>query len=422
MVYNKACILLLLMFCGNVAFAGLADERFMARLRERQLYRLACQYCRGRLAEETLPDARRTDLTIELARSLAEWAVASPPAEREARWKEALEVLHGDLQNRPANPRAMLLRLQAAHVHLARGELVREEARLAVDQRPLLAEARAELRTVVRLLRRLDEEIGAAIRKRDANGRFSADQLASLEKNVRYETARALRNQGECFAAESADRANSAAQAGELLDPLTRLDARDPLCWKSRIDQVACLMLAGDYGATIDRLDALDTLEPPPLVALRLRALRMETALAGDQLSRAVALLSLGRQAESTVSPRLDYAWLKTCLTAWRAAVKADKQEAAKGWQAKANKMVRLMGQTHGPYWARRAEMLAGNFYRAATGNQTLDTLVYAAESSYRSGRPDDALTAYDRAVAAAQAESNPPATDSAQRAFDLVR
>ena len=274
------------------------------------------------------------------------------------------------------------------------------------------------------LLRELNEEVAEAIRhsaENVDNGGLSATELASLEKNIRYETARALRNQSECFAADSADRANSAAQAIKLLDPLARLDPRDPLCWKSRIDRVACKMLSGDYKTAVAALDALDAEQPPPSAALRLRALRMEAALAADQLSQAVALLSLGRQIDTNVSPQLDHAWLKTCLIAWQAAVKAGKQEAADQWQAKANKMVRLIAQSHGPYWARRAEMLAGNYYRTAGGNRALETLVYAAESAYRSGQIDEALAAYDRAVAAALSQSSTPGAEDKQRAFDLA-
>ena len=417
-------LLVLLLFCGNAAFGGSADERFAAGLRERQLYRLACEYCRRRLAQDTLPDARRTELVIELARSLAEWAVASPPRQRDPRWQEALAVLHNDLHNRPANPRAMLLRLQEAHVHLARGELAREEAQFAVDGRSLLDEARVELRAAVRLLRELNEEAGGEMRRSVTGGSsesLSADELASLRKTVQYETARALRNQGECFAAQSADRANSAAQAIELLEPLARLDNRNPLCWKSRVDRIACMILAGDYKTAVAALDALDAEQPPPLASLRLRALRMEAVLADGQLPEAVALLSLGRQIDTIVSPQLDYIWLKTCLTAWQAAVKADKQEAAGQWQAKANKMARLIAQSHGPYWARRAEMLAGNYYRTGGGDRTLETLVYAAESAFRSGQIDEALTAYDRAAAAALSQSDPPGAEDKQRAFDLA-
>ncbi|MBN2292735.1 MAG: bacterial transcriptional activator domain-containing protein [Pirellulales bacterium] len=420
-------LLVLLIVCEATALAQSADGPFLAGLRERGLHRLASEYCRGRLAEDSLPDARRTELVIELARSLAEWAVASPPSERGPRWGESLDILREDLKIRPENRRAMLLKLQEAMVHLSRGELAREETRLSVEQKLLLEEARTELRAAVRLLSSLNEEVAEKIRSAGTDGPkhedegLSPDELASIEKTVRYETARALRNQGECFAAESADRANSATRAIELLDPLTRLDPRDPLCWKSRIDRVACLILAGNYTDAVAGLDALDSQKPPADVALRLRALRMEAALVQGQLSRAVGILSLGRQIEAVVSPRLDYAWLWTCLEAWRAAGQAGEQKAANEWQTKANKMVRLMEKLHGPYWARRAQMLAGKFYGAAGGNQALQTLIYAAESAYRSGQLDDALTAYDRAVTTARAASKAPGDDDSRRAFDLA-
>ncbi len=76
--------LLLLASASLAAAAGdeSTDQRFLAGLRQRGLYRLAETYCSTRLDPDWTPklsDRRRADLVIELSRCLAERAVNSPP-------------------------------------------------------------------------------------------------------------------------------------------------------------------------------------------------------------------------------------------------------------------------------------------------------------------------------------------------------
>jgi len=402
---------------------GSTDQRFLAGLRRRGLFELAGRYCRDRLDRADLPRRRRAELVIELSRTLAEQAVNSAPEERPPLWEQARQVTDQFVRQYPGDPRLLLVRFQDALGVLARGELARQEAQLVADNRQLTETARTHLRAAIQELRKLADDVSEQLRERSRPGgpktvrdqpdQLAAYELASLEKNLQYQLARALRNQGECYGSDSPDRANSLNQAVEILDPLSKLDSIDPLAWKSRIDQVICYRLLADYPTARQKLEALLQQKPPPAIALRARAEKIRLALATGQLPEAIAILSSGRQIDGITSADLDYAWLETYLAAWRAASADDAQQATQ-WQTKATEMVRLIERRHGLYWTRRAEMLLAGYVRGSPDRGDLAMLIRAAESSFRSGRPDDALAAYDRARGLAEKNGE------ADRAFQL--
>jgi len=141
---------------------------------------------------------------------------------------------------------------------------------------------------------------------------------------------------------------------------------------------------------------------------------RVQLALAADNLPDALAIVAQGRNIKEQSSPQLDYAFLETYLAAWRLASRQGGGDQAKHWQSKAGGQVRLMDELYGPYWTRRAEMLLARYVRAAPGDGDLAMLVRAAESSFRSGRPDESIEAYRRAARSALEQGN------TARAFEL--
>ncbi len=408
------------------AFAadGSSDHRFVDGLRDRKLFELAVTYCLDRLGDPQLGDTGRAELTIELSLTLAEQAVNSAPDQREPLWQRASQVVEQFVQQAPESPRLPLVRFQGALALMARGELSRQEAEVLRDNVALLTQARDCLRMAIRQLGKLHQEVERLLREANTSVRtrvqqsgrdqLTAAELLNLQTNVQYQLARALRNQGQCYPAESPDRANSLTQAVRLLDPLAKLDPTHPVAWESRLDEIVCYRLLADKTTAERKLDALMADQPPPAIQLRGRAERLRLALAADQLPQALGLLTEGRQLDNLTSADLDYAWLEVFLEAWRVTEKAKDQQAATEWRTKAMKMLRLIEQQHGPYWTRRAEMLLAGRVEAAADGGDLAMQIHAAESAYRSGRPDDAVAAYDRAQAIASQQENP------DRAFEL--
>ncbi len=379
-----------------------ADERFLAGLRARGLYELAEAHCREQLARDDLDERSRAELTIELVRALTERAAGTPAIRREALWQQAQEAVDQFVRTQPANPRLVLVRLQGAIVELVRGELARQEAWLVAQNEALLEEARAHLRQAIRLLQSLDEQVRRQRREQNlagppAPGRLSADQLQATSNHIHYQLARAFRNQAQCYAPDSADSANALTQAVQLLEPLAGLSTEEPLSWKARLDLVICHRLLGDRATAARLLADLSANEPPAEVELRARAERIELALP-DHLPQALAALSDGREIAGRSSPELDYAHLSVCLAAWQAAMRDGRPEEAARWQTEAERLVELIETEHGSYWQRRAEMLLAGMVRRAPAESNLSMLIRAAEAAYRSGRPEEALAAYDRA------------------------
>ncbi|HVU89209.1 MAG TPA: hypothetical protein VHD36_17925 [Pirellulales bacterium] len=398
-----AVALFLAIHCA-LARADSSDERFLDGLRQRQLFSLAEKFCRDRLARDELPEDRRALFAIELSRTLVEEALQSPPEKRDELWKQSLATVDDFARRYPQSPRLVQIRVQRALVQLAWGELLAQELDTGGARDARLTAARDHLRQAIEELEKGIEKIAELQRRlqpsrKPAPGELSTSELRSLERNSQYQLARALRRQGESYPLESADRANSLTQAGELLRVLAQGDVEDPLTWPSRLDATTCYRLLGHLEAATRRLDQLDEESPPPRAQLRARAERMRVALAEKHVSEALALVEKGRVVEDFISADLDLATLEVYLAAWRAAVDAGEKSQASAWQEKAAAVVRDIERDHGPYWRRRGESLFAEQIAANPGTTDVGVLAKAAEGFYRAGQPDEALAAFDRAV-----------------------
>ncbi len=407
-----------------------SEGRFIAGLRQRQLFFLADQYCQQRLTKPDLPQARRAELVAQLSQTLAQWALASPPAQREPLWQRAWQCADTFVREHPQDPSVPVVWFQGIESLLARGELARQESQLVADGRALLEEARTWLRESIRQLQALGQHLEQLLRRRgplptaestarDAGPSLTAvsnaSQLLMLQRNVLYELARAYRNQGEAYPADSPDRAHSLTQAVQVLEPLAAVQTDDAVAGKSRLDLVVCQRLLGDLPAARRRLEAFQQQRPAPPLELRARAEELRLALAARDAAAATAALDKGRQSQGQTAPELDYAWLDAFLTFWRSAHEKHDQANAQRWKDKALQQAELIADQHGLYWARRAQMLLASFVQAAPDTQDLGLLTQAAENAFRSGQLDDALAAYDRVRALAQTQGD------RQRAFDAA-
>lgn len=395
------------------------DEEFLNGLRQRRLYRLAAIYCRDEMARPGVTAARRGELALELSRTLAAQAVETPPAESGPLWQQALDVCDQHTATFPAgDPRGLLCRVQHALVLLGRGELLRRQSELVTDNGVLLDESRAQLRAAVAKLGPLTAEVlelqRPGVAAKLPTGSPTTAELFALEVNLNYQWARALRNQGHSYPPKSGERVDVLQQALERLKTLAQRPVTEPLGWTSRLDEISCYRLLGNFARAREQLDALAKLEPPPDVALEARAERIHLALDAGQLTEALAILRQGRAIGGQVSPELDYACLQALLASWKEAAGRQDPQAA-SIQERASELVRLIGQVHGAYWYRRAQTLEASYVvGGSTASSDVDALVRAAENFYRNSQFADATRTYDTARKQALAKNQ------AQRAFDL--
>ena len=391
------------------------DERFVTGLRDRQLYALAASYCQRRLQSADLSEQARAELVVQLSQTYVQHALDAKASDATGLWQQAAEETLQYAQQFPDSRWGLVVQTQAALVLLARGELLRQQAEVSADAGATLNEARGYLRTCIRALRTVEEELSQALRDQSLppEGAPSRVQLLALQKNLRYELARAYLSQGQCYDAESADRDNALRQAIELLDSLARLSTVDPLAFKARLDEAICLRLMKDYAGALRKLDALASENPPPAIAQQAQAQRLRVLLASGQLAEARALVEkVGKPPGA--HPQWDFALLEYGLAMWSHAHQAGNSNEASQWERLSAEQVKQIEAAHPPYWARRAEALLASRIHIGGGSSDMDLQVRAAQGFYRSGQWSDAIAAYEKAAAMARDQGQQ------QAAFDL--
>lgn len=392
------------------------DERFLAGLCERRLFRLAELHCQNRLATSDLSTADRAALVTELIRTLAAHAVNSRPEERAELWQQAHAAAAEYRREHAADSRLVLVRVQAALADLARGELARQEAEI-VAVASAAAERRTEAQTAVRqAIRSLDQIDGELVkdipqreRTKPRGDELTADELRSVRHNVQYQLARAFRNQALTYPPGSADRVAGLTQAVERLDEsLTQIDESNSLHAPIRVERAICRRYLGDPAAARQELAAIESSNAPAAIRLQARAEIARCWLDARQSQSALQAIERGgRTLDGRASSDLDLAILETQIALWKAAVAANDGEQTKSWRDKAVATTKFIEQQHGGFWGRRGDLLL----IAAAGRSELagdaEILTRAADDLFRKGELADAAAAYERAAAAAGSDAD---------------
>ncbi|HEX5444859.1 MAG TPA: hypothetical protein VFW87_13565, partial [Pirellulales bacterium] len=314
------------------------EEAFLAGLRLRRLFALAASECRMRLADTALEEPQRIALAVEQSRIFVEQALEQLPDQRQPLWQQALDaVSQNKLAVKPKGSRRLLFDVQVGLVHLARGELVRQEAEIVGSPDDKIEAARKDLRAAITALEQVVEQAARALRrasqsKRTEPGDLDSSELLALQRNVGFQLARALRNQGQSYPPQSPDRTNSLRQAAEKFAAIGGGDSPDETSWRSRLDEINCLRLLEDFPSAAARLTELASLDPPPTIAASARSEQIRLALSmrrlPDALRAADAALASAEQ-----TPDLAYACLEAYASAWSAAADSRDEQKSSLWQ-----------------------------------------------------------------------------------------
>jgi tetratricopeptide (TPR) repeat protein len=385
-----------------------SEARFLAGLRERQLFELADRYCKQQLAEAYLVRGRRAELTIELARTALEAALYARPPQRDERFTEAAAVLDGAKFERADDPWRLPVAVQRGVVELVQGELLREETQLLNAPEAGLTAARDRLRSAVGQLRKAREAVDEQLRIVNKLGATvkpdepSAAELAALKRHVDYQLARAYRNQGESYPPKSPDRAAALDQAVAALEAIARSEATDGLTWQARLDEVACRRALGDLDGADRMLDLIDKETPPAEISDRTRAQRIRIRLEAQAIEEAEKFVR-PEDAESTsnVDPEARLAVVEWLFAAAETAAKQGRQQVAQERQRQGLALAKLIAERYPPAWGRRAELATASSVASQPTNDAAP-LLKAAESMYHQGNVERALELYDQAAARA--------------------
>ncbi len=397
-----------LAFSGPVLDAAEAESnaRYLEELRRRGNTLEVEAICRRELARTDLKEDARASLTVVLMQTLADRAITEPPDLRAALFSEAEEAGRAFLESRSEHPKSVLIRLQAAINGALGGQVARLEAEAAGGARRSFESARDALRAAVRRFEDVHGDVEVLLRRRPPSSDFSRDELVNLEKSVRHKWAEALTELATCFPVESPDRVDLLGRASALLAPLSGGDERHPLTWQARIDRIRCERLLGHHDDATQALAALAAANPPEETALLAAAEAMRLALSTGRLDEAVALFERMPTLDAAHPKTLALAALDVSLEAKRHAMEAGDPAAARTWGGRVESLLREIARLYGPYWGRRAEMQAARYAGKVESNDTA-MLMRAGALAVEEDRPDEAVSFYDRARAAAVAEGN---------------
>jgi len=161
------------------------------------------------------------------------------------------------------------------------------------------------------------------------------------------------------------------------------------------VELVACQRELGRLAAAERALDAWSQAGPPPDVAARLDAQRVRLLVADGRTADAAEFAQRAQQAAGDAVADLALARLEATLGDWRRARESNRTLNARPLIDQLD----AIRSRHGPYWARRAQLLVGGALAAGGGAGDAASLVLAAEHLYLSGDVRTALANYDRAV-----------------------
>jgi tetratricopeptide (TPR) repeat protein len=398
------------------ARAASYDERYLEGLRRRRLYELAEKYCDDRLADPALDVTRRSELTIELIRTLSEHALEAGGDVAAGLWKRATSSAAEYATQHPNDPRLLLVRLQGALAHAAEGESRRLALGDEIDPQATTAVRDTHRRAITefeQLERQASDSLRKASRPAMTDSSLSTAELQSLQVNLQFQLAKVLISQAQSYPVGSADRINALSRAGESLQRIARQKSRTALVWSAALEELARLRLLGEYSTAESQLAELAGAQPPAAIASRLQAERIRLALARQRLDDALA--EAGAAAQAKQGPDVDLARLEAQLAAWRRATSQHLDDEAAEWQRRATEQAAAIGRNYGGQWMRQAEGLVAATLQGSGFRQSANTLTLTAAGFYRSGQLDKAIATFDQAARAARDERQ------ADRAFEAA-
>ncbi len=394
------------------ATAATADERFVNGLVARQLFTLAELACQDRLADTELTGRQEVAWTVRLIRIMSQHAAHSLPAQQAAHWQAAHQRAERFLAEQTEHPRRVLVALQDALTYLAQGELARLEAGIAADPTAALDRARNTLRTAARQLETIDRQLTEQMATSDGNGTnadsLTADELFSLQNNVRFQLARAFRNQGLCYADGSTDRVAALSRAiKQLNSTLTQLREDNPLTWQVYLDLATCYRLLEDFAQAQHALKSPLAESAPNAIRIKATAEQSRIMIAADRAQQALDELSHLRASLTAPSPDLDFARLEAMLALWKTASESKDEAVASQWQKKVATAVAQIERAHGTYWGRRAKLAQLAVAESGMASGDIEILRLSADELYHKKQYDQAITTYEKAAELARADGN---------------
>lgn len=396
------------------------DARLIAGLNERRLFDLAEQHCRKLM---TMPNRSPTQIatdSIELIKTRTAKALLANGAERESAWKSIDEVAAEFLKQNPNHPRQILVSIQSALAHLARGQQLRQEIVAEMATEADRAIALEELRLAnsqlndIQLL--IQKQIPLQRNRTLSEHELTGEELQKLNNQIRLQLANANLNRALLFSAN--DRLNRIDMLNSVSERLKEIQREtqphQPIWWEANASQIECFRLLNKFPDAIALTKLVTELGAEQTNLARAKWLEQQLLLALDMSDEKASIKNL-QEAETVTDrgPQLDLARLATAIGFSLRDLEPGKDE----WLNRSAQLARGIEAQHGSYWGRRAKLvlIEGGGKNSVgqnpnnggesppTSSAEVDLLIGLAEQAERQGRLDDAMKAYDRAATAAK-------------------
>ncbi len=394
---------------GVMASVAVADDDltvYFDGLRARGLFTVAESYALGRLADSKLEPARRTDLVVELSKTLVAHAVLLGPPRDAELWQQARQVLT-DAQARTDLVRTELIDAQAGLIEAAQAAIMRQDAELAPFDESLRTNSRTACTSAVTQLQPVIAQLDEQLRQgRVRSGQLSLYEARQLAQSLRIALGQALRDRAVLSPLSSAERMSDLAEAGQtfrtaltgLSEPRVQAQAKLGIADVTRLqrnfDQAGKM-----FAAVTDARDAAD-------------AGRVRTWLdQGEPLAAAEFLLE-ARRSRAVWSGELWFAQLLTLRALRQAATERGDTKLAVELVAESNAVVEKIDQQAGAPWSRWARMLLRGDESQRTYGAELEGLVQKAKAEYLAQRPAAAVDLYGAALVKARVLKKPDVID----------
>lgn len=381
-----------------------ADENlqvYFDGLRARGLFTVAESYALGRLSDARLEPALRTDLVVELSKTLVAHAVLIGPPQDEELWQQARDVL-AEAQKRPDLVHGELITAQAGITLATQAAAIRQEAELAPFDETLRDTAQAACTSAIAALQPVITPLDEQLRQsRVRPGQLSLYDARQLVQALRISMGQALRDRALLAAKDSPERATDLVEADRLFRAaMTGLS--DPrLIVQAKLGIADVTRLQRNYDQADKMFTAVGATDPPLPADLRdaADAGRVRTWLdQGQPLSAAEFLLET-RRARAVWNGELWYSQLLTLKALRQTATERNDAKLADELVAEANAVIEKLDQQAGPPWSRWGRKLLRGDETQRTFGPELERLVQKAKSEYLNKRSASAVELYAEAL-----------------------
>lgn len=386
------------------------DRRQIDELVQQQRFDEAEQYCERQLSNSRLNVVQQAELVRSLIRVYSEHARYVPAKERQNIWQKSSQLHDSFVAEHNSNPQSLLVRLQFAMSLLARGEIAFEE--FARWKRPGEAnqEAISSLTETARQLESLQRDVTAVVRDRSRDprqlGHLTENELRLLQGHIVFYLVKCFSLQAASFPANSPDRLLAAASAQEQLKRLAPSDIPDPLWWESRLIEVACYRLKGDWNAADQGIARLESHATITSHRLDIRTARLQVAMDAERWDDLVNWIARGRDLDNETSPQLDLALLEAYLSLWQHENDSGNLAKRDEWRTLAMRLAQTIQSQYGSRWGRLALLLTAERIGTAGLPDDIQSSVRLAQELLAQGDWRRAVNTYRQAAELAKQQS----------------